>query len=175
MQQQLERERVALLLQGKARLRFRPSVPRDDVGGLSVVRRQFGHCYGVPPRTHRRVIGWGDGAGVDQVGGGCVGVGGEGGRHCRRWCFRDTHLGLAGSKQLRIPVSISISVSVIKGLALRQDGRQILQKGRNVFRDRRVRRGGGLRLLVRHRPVMVMFVSRGAARPWLGELLEKVV
>ena len=167
MQQQLERERVALLPQGKARLRLRPDVPRGDVEGSSAARRQCGRCDGVPPRAHRRVIRWGDGAsgGVD-----CGRS--KGGRSCRRWRCRDARLGLvAGFKQLCVR-RLSVSV-VIKGLVLRQDSRQILQKGHEVFRNRRVRRGG-LRLLVRHRPVVVM-ISRGPARPWLGELLEKVV
>ena len=177
MQQQLERERVALLPQGKARLRLRPNVPRLDVGGPSATRRQCGGRYGVPPRTHSRAIRWGDGAGVGKVGGAGAGVGDgdrKGGCHCRRWCFRDADLGLAGGfKQLGAPVSVS-SVSVIQRLVLRQDGRQILQEGRDVFRNWRVRRGG-LQLFVPVRQRPMMMTPRGGARPWLGELLEKVV
>ena len=167
MQQQLERERVALLPQRKARLRLRPDVPRADVGGSST--RQCGRCHGVPPWAHRRVIRWGDGVG-------CGGVdrGRKGGRRCRRRRCRDARLShLVGFERLcvrRVYVSV-----VVEGLVLCQDGRQVLQKGCDVFRNGRVRRRGLLRLLLmRHRPVVVMD-SRGPARPWLGELLEKVV
>ena len=132
------------------------------------------------------MIGGGDnGGGGTGVEPGWQGVGGKGGggRRCRRRHFWDTHLLrlVAGFKQKQcVFVLIFVSLSV-QGLVLRQDGRQVLQKGRNIFRNgpvcrRRPSSGGsrGLWVLARRRSLIVMMVVV-AVIAWLGELLEKVV